>query len=168
MCEAGCVNTPGSYTCVSDTRDCADHQLETETGECEDRCGEGEQWRGGQCVLECAPGKYLTVIGSHITMLISDWLTQDTVLRIVSVCSSVRRGQWRGVVSVSQSVMLTRALVTGRATCRVTGSCVSVRRIIVETGASVGQDTDITETRVLTLMSVMSWSLALKCATTLR
>ena len=26
-------------------------------------------------MLECAPGKYLTVIGSHITMLISDWYT---------------------------------------------------------------------------------------------
>ena len=53
-CEGRCVNTPGSYTCVTD--DC-DEDEEWRDGECHSLCGHGELYQDGQCILQCGEGQ---------------------------------------------------------------------------------------------------------------
>lgn len=52
-CEDHCINTPGSYSCVSG--DCAEDEMYRE-GVCEPRCGADHVWRHGQCELQCSDG----------------------------------------------------------------------------------------------------------------
>ena len=127
-----------------------------------------ETVRRMRCIARvCAsPGAGLIMCGAMDSVSCS--AVMDTRLWVVSVSGCARRGQWRGMVSVSQCAHQAHVMDTVSVTATMTSISVSVRRDTVGTSASVAQASDIMMASVWTLMSVTSCSPAPSCVTTPR